>query len=211
MDPSPRPALPEASMDRRIEAVQRLQRSRDALVDGWVERHAPRPQPSHRSSPGRADSGGATGRRRGLEGGWDRWTATPLGLLASQAVRAWWEKSPWRLAGEAAQVQWRQGVQPWVTRHPVLSSALLLGAGVALFKLKPWNEPVLRRRMRVGVAQARHGLLRQLGREPWRSLWMAALAATLVSAEAREGKDAPEVPTPDSPSDPGHREGAPHA
>lgn len=180
-------AIAEAATDegdRRVRALQRLQRSRDQMVDRWVGR-----------KPVRAPTAGTASPAGPLSGLWRHWADTPVGLVAGQALQAWWKDSPWRVAGEALHDTWRTDLQPWVRRHPVLSAGLTLMTVGAVLRLQPWALPGARRQAGRAWRYAHRGLRRQLAREPWRSLWMAGLAS-LLAPRARPDTEAPSNPSP---------------
>lgn len=168
--------------DARQAALQRLVASRQHLRAAWL------PAPRRRPSPGER---GPFTRRVAL---WWRQMRRDLGdnpvvALASQALGDWWQKSPWRAAGEALADEIHPHVVPLVRRHPVASVALAAGVGAAVAAARPWRWPLVARQMRVLPLLGRRWAFRLLREVPVQQL-LAGLALVGGTAAVAAQADA---------------------
>ncbi len=167
-------AAPEAPVDKREQALARLQASRQSLEALWL------PKPADNSRPPRGRLRVSAWLRR-----WRRELGEhPVVGLALQAVDEWWQRNPWRAAGEAMTGEVRQTVLPLVRRYPVAAVGLAAAAGVALAVVKPWRWPLVARQLRPLPGHASRWLLARISQAPWQSIIAGLMLARGVGAAA---------------------------
>ncbi len=166
-------------LDARQHALARLQASRQRLQTLWVP-------------PPPADSGKAS-RGPHRVAAWVRhWRRqlgdNPVAGLVMQAVDSWWQRNPWRQAGEAMAGELRQSILPIVRRHPVATVGLAAVAGAALIAARPWRWPLVARQLRPLPGHAGRWLLARLGQAPWQSIIAGLVLARGMTGSA-DGAD----------------------
>ena len=181
--------------DAADQALQRLQASRSALRAQLL----PTPDPADpRMRRGRAGIG------RRLGAAWRLWRGrfqdSPLGLVLMDQVQGWWQRSPWRVAGEALADEAQVHLLPWVRRHPVASLSLATCAGAALVAGRSaWMEPWVLPQARALPGRLGRWTLRQLSTpSPLSSLLLGLLVVGTTPAASEPDREVASPPTPTS-------------
>lgn len=180
-------------LDPADQALLRLSASRTALRAQLI----PTPDPSDaRTRRGRAGIG------RRLGAAWRLWRGrfqdSPLGLVLMDQAQSWWQRSPWRVAGEAVADEASVHLLPWVRRHPVASISLASFAGAALVaSRRAWMEPWVMPQARALPGRLGRWTLRQLSTpSPLSSLLLGLLVVGTAPAAPESEPASASAPTP---------------
>lgn len=150
-------------------ALARLQQSRQQLQAAWAP-----------ASPAAGQAGGSS------PSAWQRaLQASPLLGLLGPALQQAWSAQPWAAGLQDLGASAREGLGPWVRRHPLASVALAAVAGAALVACRPWRllrPAALGASLRHQVGGWAKQALRGLGDAP-AQMALGALTAWLLNAQ----------------------------
>lgn len=150
-------------------ALARLQQSRQQLQAAW---------PAASPAAGQASGSGPSALQRALQ-------ASPLLGLLWPALQQAWTAQPWAAGLQDLGASAREGLGPWVRRHPLASVALAAVAGAALVACRPWRllrPAALGASLRHQVGGWAKQALRGLGDAP-AQMALGALTAWLLNAQ----------------------------
>ncbi|MEP7283865.1 MAG: hypothetical protein ABI696_17940, partial [Rubrivivax sp.] len=181
------PPEPEPDIDPMDAALARMARSREAL------RHTL--MPPRRARVSVDDAGVPRSGLAGLPRQARRWWAfarrrmgdSPFAIVAFDTVQTWWQRHPWRAAGEALVTELDASLRPAARRHPGLTLALAAGAGAALVATRPWQWRWLGAQVRALPPRALRWTMLQLSQAPVQALlagWVLARGGQAVAASA---------------------------
>ena len=185
--PLARGDAPASTHDGVNLALARLQQSRQQLLVAWAPA---------RPAGGQAGGSGASAWQRALQ-------ASPLLGLLGPALQQAWAAQPWAAGLQDLGASAREGLGPWVRRHPLAAVALAAVGGAALVACRPWRllrPAALGASLRHQVGGWAKQALRGLGDAP-AQMALGALTAWLLNAQRPASSATPGSASP-APSPP---------
>ena len=180
--------LPQPLTPAQAAALQRLAASRGKLQLALM----PPPEPDE--SDDTAGSSGSTAPGRLLRKLWRQLRSagrkSTVVDLALGALQSWWSTHPWRPAVNVVRLDLDATLVPLVRRHPWAAVGVAAAAGAVVVGLRPWRWAPLRGSRASWQAGLTAKLLRQAAHLPWEAV-LAALMATLATAQARRASAPP--------------------
>jgi hypothetical protein len=130
---------------------------------------------------------------------------SPFALVALDTVQTWWQRHPWRVAGEALATELDASLRPAARRNPGLTLALAAGAGAALVATRPWQWRWLGAQVRVLPQRALHWTMVQLSQAPVQTMlagWVLARTGQAVAEQAAARASTDDDPAAPPPAEP---------